>query len=132
MASSSWRRFYPNEVDIIEHESTNATESDLPGPGRTLGKVYKNIGRRLEEFLNDLAERKGLGPSAVAIRIKNRVDEGRRQAINLKRYGQVLYTEKEMADQRKDLKKLIRHAKLLLNCIQEYLALTRCVLQIQD
>lgn len=65
-------RYRPEDVDIVSLESSNATESDLPGPGRTLGKVYDFLGKRLERALATLAERKGLGPKQVAERILGR------------------------------------------------------------
>lgn len=43
-------------------ESTNATASDLPGPGRILGNLYSRGGRPLERALGRLAHRIGLLP----------------------------------------------------------------------
>lgn len=43
-------------------ESTNATASDLPGPGRILGNLYSRGGRPLERALGRLAHRVGLLP----------------------------------------------------------------------
>ncbi|KLO06943.1 hypothetical protein SCHPADRAFT_1002030 [Schizopora paradoxa] len=50
--------------------STNATAPNLPGPGRTLGLLLNDLGKRLELFINLLAMRRGLGPRAVAREIR--------------------------------------------------------------
>lgn len=46
-------------------ESTNATASDLPGPGRILGNLYSRGGRPLERALGRFAHRVGLFPRSV-------------------------------------------------------------------
>lgn len=48
--------------------STNATADDNVGPGRTLGLVYDFFGRKIENQLNRLAEKRGRRPSlALAV-----------------------------------------------------------------
>ena len=50
--------------------SSTLTASDLPGPGRLLGKhVYTRGGRALEASLARLAHQAGIGPVAAAQRI---------------------------------------------------------------
>ena len=39
--------------------------SNLVGPGRVLGNLYSNAGRRLERVLGSAAHRAGLGPIAT-------------------------------------------------------------------
>ena len=56
----------------MEVESRNETESDLPGPGRLLGKVFSSVGRLLERSLSSVAEQKGYGPKAIALEIRDK------------------------------------------------------------
>ena len=114
MTNSNWRRFYPRDVDIIELDSSNDTESDIPGHGRLLGRLYKNLGRHVESFVNRVAVRYEAGPTVVAIRVKNRAELARKRARYLQDYtGHFVYVDKEEAVQRKDLKKLIGYTKLI-------------------
>lgn len=50
--------------------STDATASNLPGPGRIVGNVLEALGDRLSSFINKVAMRRGLGPEAVAQEIR--------------------------------------------------------------
>ena len=90
------------------------TESDLPGAGRVLGNVFSHIGQRLEALLNGIAERKGLGPSAIIERVERRVQVRQWRSRALEKGHEILYTEQELNDQRKDLRRLIHYAKLVL------------------
>ncbi|KLO10307.1 hypothetical protein SCHPADRAFT_942964 [Schizopora paradoxa] len=45
---------------------TDATADDLPGAGRTIGRLLGSLGSKLENFMNKRAERAGLGPKAIA------------------------------------------------------------------
>lgn len=49
--------------------STNMTMSNLPGPGRTLGKLYSSAGRSLEKSFGRLAHAAGYGPFAASQRL---------------------------------------------------------------
>lgn len=49
--------------------SSNETADDLPGPGRTLGKLYSFIGTKIERGLGRAAERIRYGPRATALKI---------------------------------------------------------------
>jgi len=58
----------PNlEQALIRTESidSNAINPNNPGPGRNLGRLYDNLGMRLERFLNRMAGRLKLGPDAA-------------------------------------------------------------------
>jgi hypothetical protein len=46
-----------------------ATASNLPGPGRGLGKLYSRGGRILERSISLIAHRLGFGPYAVSLRM---------------------------------------------------------------
>ena len=48
-----------------ESFSTNATMSDLPGPGRGIGRLYSRAGKILELCIYRFAHRCGYGPHAV-------------------------------------------------------------------
>jgi len=54
------------DIDLCSVISSNATMSDLPGPGRTLGYAFSRFGRALENMMNDWANRRGLDPNAIA------------------------------------------------------------------
>jgi hypothetical protein len=49
--------------------STNATESDITGAGRTVGRLLSASGRGLEAFLSRTAERMGVGPNSLVKRL---------------------------------------------------------------
>lgn len=109
MRSFDTRYYYPNDVDIVSIVSSNMTEDDRPGPGRILGNVYSSLGRQLESLLNSFAERRGLGPEAVAHRVRRREED----LFNRRRLERppTNYTKEEAVQQRKDVKKLVRYAK---------------------
>jgi hypothetical protein len=46
-----------------------ATASNLPGPGRGLGKLYSRGGRILERSISLIAHKLGFGPYAVSLRM---------------------------------------------------------------
>lgn len=50
--------------------SPNATASDLIGPGRTLGKLFKSAGKKIESSLGRIAERAGYGPRQISYQIE--------------------------------------------------------------
>lgn len=59
-----------DETISISAESRNETASDIPGPGRLLGRVYAELGRELEAILSFVARRVGRGPATTARRIQ--------------------------------------------------------------
>ncbi|KAH8116574.1 hypothetical protein DFH11DRAFT_1219359 [Phellopilus nigrolimitatus] len=86
--------------------STNATDDNLPGAGRTLGLLYSFAGRHLEVQLGRLAERLGRGPRATALRIqKNNGIVTRTSALPLP-LSVVKYRTKKIE---KDCKRLLRY-----------------------
>lgn len=128
-SANDWRRFYPADIDIVEIDSSDGTDSDLPGPGRILGNIYQRLGHRLESVLSVLAQRKGEGPRAVAVRVRKRAQELEEAAWASRhrtttpegdpdspegdeRQCQLMYVDKEASKQKKDLKRLIHHTKL--------------------
>jgi hypothetical protein len=54
--------------------STNATMSDLPGPGRAIGSLYSRGGRALERMLSNIAHNWGFGPHAAYLRMMGIVE----------------------------------------------------------
>lgn len=108
ITSNNRRLYYPDDVDVVSIISSNATESDLPGPGRTLGRVYGYLGRHLKRALGALAERKGLGPQQVALRILNR-DTGLGDQTNCLSISK--YEKKNGDAQLQDFKKLLRYTR---------------------
>ncbi|KLO19670.1 hypothetical protein SCHPADRAFT_53909 [Schizopora paradoxa] len=65
------KQFEARQAETIGESSvsTNATQSNLPGPGRNLDRLYSHLGRNLESFLSSLAQRTGWGPSAAERRV---------------------------------------------------------------
>lgn len=120
MSDNILRGFYPSAgVRFLElDQSSDETESNLPGPGRLLGNAYEHFGRKLESFANRVAARYVRGPNDVALRIKKR-------ASLVKQHNYVLYDPdnrqlyrqydwKDEAVQRKDLKRLNRYTKFVV------------------
>lgn len=56
--------------EVCSLASSNETADDLPGPGRTLGKLYGFLGQRIESGLGRAAERMGYGPKVTALKIQ--------------------------------------------------------------
>ena len=70
-ASSSSSDSYTTIYTLCSTEtSTNATSSNLIGPGRVLGLAYSALGRAFEAKLNHLATKHGLGPNGIASQIR--------------------------------------------------------------
>ncbi|KAI5121785.1 hypothetical protein M0805_009777 [Coniferiporia weirii] len=64
--SANWRAVFS-----FSTVSSDETATNLPGPGRLLGKLYSKGGRILENRLNKIANEAGRGPDACAARIKS-------------------------------------------------------------
>ena len=52
------------------YKSSTETDSNIPGPGRLLGKAYSFIGRKAEKYLSIVAVKFGYGPRATAVKIR--------------------------------------------------------------
>lgn len=65
----------------LTHSSTE-TGSDVPGPGRLLGKAYGVFGRKVESGLTMAALKLGYGPRATAVKIRRLVQGGAPVKIN--------------------------------------------------
>ena len=50
--------------------STNATEDNIPGAGRTIGLAYGYAGGKLEKKISQVSEKLGYGPRATALKIE--------------------------------------------------------------
>lgn len=86
--------------------SSTATMSNLPGAGRTLGKLYSRWGYALEISLGTLAHKGGFGPDAVADRIQREL-KGRW----LFSYDETCLFDERYRRVEKDCNKLIEYAK---------------------
>lgn len=92
---------------------SDATASNLPGAGRTLGLLLSALGNRLEMFLNKRAARLSLGPEGVVqeIRQLRRHDE---TSIIERHASPVELCEKlERKALRRLCKKLFKYANLM-------------------
>ncbi|KAI5117846.1 hypothetical protein M0805_008118 [Coniferiporia weirii] len=65
-SSADWRAAFSSST-----VSSDKTATNLPGPGRLLGKLYSKSGLILENRLNKIANGAGRGPDACAARIKS-------------------------------------------------------------
>ncbi|KAJ7274746.1 hypothetical protein C8J57DRAFT_235879 [Mycena rebaudengoi] len=78
-----------------------------PSPGRALDEVYSGLGRIAEKHANRSAHKMGLGPHAVAQRIRHYFGEGEQRLLQL----DLLRRSKSMAPKlEKDCKKLVKYA----------------------
>lgn len=66
------RRLQESDIPTLSAVSTNATASDLCGPGRTLGLAFRYLGRKLEIALSRYFEKHGFGPKPTSERILKR------------------------------------------------------------
>lgn len=69
------KKLHEADIATISSISTNATASDLVGPGRTLGLAFRYLGRKLETILSRSFEKRGYGPCATAERIIRRSEK---------------------------------------------------------
>lgn len=69
--STQHKAFYrytvPSEVSI----TSTATADNNPGPGRIVDNLFQKWGKALERYLEKLLSRYGVGPEAVAARIRD-------------------------------------------------------------
>lgn len=61
---------------IGSYNSSTESDSDIPGPGRLLGKVYNILGKKAEICISEAAVRLGRGPRATAMKIRRLAREG--------------------------------------------------------
>lgn len=57
------------------YNSSTETNSDVPGPGRLLGKVYSFLGKKAENALSVVAVKVGRGPRETATKIRQLIRE---------------------------------------------------------
>lgn len=58
------------------YDSSTETDSDVPGPGRLLGKAYSYLGKKFENSLSKVAVKFGLGPRATALKMRRLIRKG--------------------------------------------------------
>lgn len=61
--------------DVTSTNSTNHTESDLPGPGRIVGNFYSKAGKTIEKRLGNLARKTGYGPKGTRYQIERLLED---------------------------------------------------------
>ncbi|KAH8117260.1 hypothetical protein DFH11DRAFT_1574057 [Phellopilus nigrolimitatus] len=100
-----------NQVEAMLSESSissSATADNLPGAGRTLGKLFMFLGRRLEAAASRFMEKHGYGPEAARKRLRmlcyKRYYTTRAQRIPIQ--GTVEYRKS-----RNDVKKLLKYVR---------------------
>jgi hypothetical protein len=60
----------PTGFSLETVTDADSTASNIPGPGRVLGTILTSAGRRLENFIDRVAEQGlGLGPNMAALRL---------------------------------------------------------------
>ena len=91
-------------MDIHSAIFSADTASDIPGPSRTLGKLLSYLGEKLEQRLDELADRLGYGPSAVLRRVESHLTG---YSFNWA-HGQKSILESDLGGElRRDLQKLV-------------------------
>ncbi|KZT20527.1 hypothetical protein NEOLEDRAFT_842467 [Neolentinus lepideus HHB14362 ss-1] len=73
-----------NHVDL--DAASASTASDIPGPGRTLGKAISIFGKALGDACTDMATRMGLGPHAAMARLLKATLQARIRACHSEPY----------------------------------------------
>ncbi|KLO07531.1 hypothetical protein SCHPADRAFT_1001605 [Schizopora paradoxa] len=91
--------------------STNATASNLPGAGRTVGLVLDWLGGRLDDLMNISAHRHGLGPRAVTQEIRRLLLHS--ETTIVERHSGFVYdlTSKQEHILKKRCKRLLQYAR---------------------
>lgn len=84
---------------LCSFNSSTETNSDVPGPGRLLGKAYGFFGKKVEKRLSVAAVKLGLGPRATAMTIRRLARKG----TNIKLSGR-----KKLKSAEKRLMKYVR------------------------
>ena len=101
-------RFGLTRIPTESSVSTNATIKDQPGAGRTVGLFLNYVGLSLENVLNRRAGRLGLGPKAVADKIRLCIGRSEGEIYNPCNRD---FTKAETGAVKRLCKNLIRHAK---------------------
>lgn len=81
--------------------SATETDSDVPGPGRLLGKAYGFLGKIAEDYLSVIALKLGRGSEAAAMKVRRLI-----QAEGTVKPGK----EKELERAGRRLVKYVRYA----------------------
>lgn len=55
---------------IGSFNSSTETSSDIPGPGRLLGKAYGHLGKTIERYISAVAVKVGRGPRLTAMKMR--------------------------------------------------------------
>lgn len=102
----------------ISSIDTDATADDLPGAGRTVGRLFGSLGSKLEKVVNKRAEQAGLGPKAVADEIcrlaghrQIMIDDGWRGQICLPVAPGRRFNKSEVKALKQLCQKLVRYAR---------------------
>lgn len=101
---------YRPDVDIVSIDSTDATVSDIPGPGRTLGKAFTLVGTKIEHSVNKFAKQRKLGP----VELTRRIERQRRDENGILR-SSTSHDDDELSQLKKDLKKLLRYSRSVVH-----------------
>ncbi|KLO04426.1 hypothetical protein SCHPADRAFT_947702 [Schizopora paradoxa] len=97
-------------VSVLSIDS-DATIDNQPGAGRTLGLLFAWLGSKLEKALNRRAERLGLGPSAIAGKIRHRAGHDNTTFIQRLTFLNRKLSRTDRKALRKLCNKLIEHAR---------------------
>ena len=99
---NSNRDAYPQyQWEVIHEHSSAETASDLPGAGRTMGKLFSLLGAALERRIYWSADKLGFGPQAL------------RRKLSPDEYSLPIWKFNRMIDkqQQKVIDKLVRHVR---------------------
>lgn len=91
----------------ISAESRNETVSNIPGPGRLLGKVYAKLGRNFEAAMSLIARSMRRGPIPTASKIEQLM-------LTLKDPDHPLFSGNKLVAVKKLEKELEQNCRLLV------------------
>ena len=101
-----------SDTNTLVTDSSDMTCSNLPGPGRGIGKLYSKAGKALERLISRAAHKLGYGPEAIARRISIRIRQlsDQRQKSLAKSAGG---THDQVGDKRlnKLCRKILKHSQ---------------------
>ena len=108
----------PEDMVSISAESSNETASDIPGPGRLLGKFYARLGWMPETVLNLIARSMGRGPVTTS-------NEIQRLALTLK-YPERYLDSRAPSETRVVVKKLEKKLEKGCRILVRYIWYVQC------
>ena len=89
------------QLQLVRDDSSSATASNLPGAGRTMGKLFSLLGAALERRIYWSADKLGFGPLAL------------RRKLSQRKYSSLVWELEQMPrkQQKNFITKLMKYAR---------------------